>query len=70
MAKVLSQLSTFLRFGPIPSHNLSGQLLQAGGKGYSSLCLHYYWDFKKMQLAKPSFGEKNIIFKIKQFNKN
>ena len=28
IAKVLSQLSSFLRFGPIPSHNLLKQLLE------------------------------------------
>ena len=35
---VLSQLSSCYRVGPIPSHNLSGQMLKLVEKVYSSLC--------------------------------
>ena len=39
MAKPLSQVSSFLRLGPIPSHNLSEQLFKLGEKyTYSTLC--------------------------------
>ena len=62
----MSQLSSFLRFGPILSHNL----VKVGGKGYSSLCKHCPWDFKIMlECQKKAVFEENNIFFIKHFPK-
>ena len=51
MAKVLPQLSSFIRVWPIPSHNLLEQLLKLDTKVYSSLCTLSLgdWGFQKCQ---------------------
>ena len=47
MAKVLSQLSSFLRVLPVPSPNLSEQLMKLEEKRYKDHCVPCHWDFNK-----------------------
>ena len=57
MTKVMSHLSSFLRSGPIPSHNLLQQLLNLDEK-YTVHCVHCNWDFKQIIiLVIPYFRE-------------
>ena len=49
MAKVLSQLSSFLRIWPIPSHNLLEQL-------YTDHCVHCHWG-----LTNITFRSNNLL---------
>ena len=53
MAKALSQLSSFLRFGPVPSHNLLVQMLKLEEK-YTLHFVHCHWDCQKMLLSQTN----------------
>ena len=64
MTKGLSQLSSFVRVGPIPSLKLSGQLLKLEDRCSlnQSLCALLLEPEKMLQnpITKAGFGEKNI----------
>ena len=67
MAKVLSQLSSFLSFGPTSLHKLE--------KKYTVHCVHCHWDFKKCFNPSQTLFWKNTYFfllnsfaKINKFN--
>ena len=47
-SSVLSPISSFLRVEPIPSHNLSEQLLKLE-KRYAVNCVRCHLDFKKIR---------------------
>ena len=60
----MSQLSSFLRIGPIPSHNLIKTAVRVGGYVYSLLCTISLGLHKNAfnAIAKPCFGEKQTFF--------
>ena len=75
MATVLSQISSFLRVWPIPSHNLLEQLLKLDGRNAAYYVLHsvqwyngtvysvhFHWDLKKC------FNPCQILFWRKENN--
>ena len=47
MAKVLSQLSSSLRFGHIPTHNLLEQLFNLEERYEYIQCVNCHWDIIK-----------------------
>ena len=64
------QLSSFLKVWPIPSHNLSGQLLN-GGQVYSSLLTLLLGLDKNafiLILAKPCYVDKSLLCKFKHLH--
>ena len=70
MAKVLSQQSSFLRVGPILSHNLLEQLLKLDEK-YRVYCSHchwnYFWENNRFFVEIPIFQKLSRVTLLMKF---
>ena len=62
MAKVLSQLSSSLRFGHIPTHNLLEQLFNLEERYEYIQCVNCHWDIIKC------FNSSQTLFLRKEYN--